>query len=178
MATLQDAKIDLEEGNLVKVAMKCGRLTLKPATHEWINSTTKIKHPGLTLNMKNVENGGDGYCELDLDDEHDRKVYAELEKFLQSGDSRIKKHGVKVLAADAVALPLPWWHSAQWKTLLSDVMKAVRAMKTTSQREAFVLQCVKYEKQQDNPREGLIRALLAVELDGVPESDPLTVPED
>jgi hypothetical protein len=178
MGTLKDTDIDLKPDTKVKVAMKVGRLTLDPAVTEWLDARRKVKHKGIVLHMKDVESGGAGYAELDLSRPEDKKVYDTLMEWLEDGtDPRIRDLGIRVLSGDSVPAPLVWWDTAHWKSLLSDVSKGIRIMPDAEQRKRFVESCVRYEMQRDEPRQGLIDGLLAIELDGVSNSDPMAVPE-
>jgi hypothetical protein len=117
---------------------------------------------------------------LDLNNpEHLELFEAFLEWYNEGRDPRIKTLGVRLLPPDSVAKPMPWWNTkTQWKKLLSQVENGIRDMDTVAEREAFVEQCVRYESQQDNPRKGLIDALMSLELEGSSNEDALAVPDE
>lgn len=178
MTTLKESASDLAPDTKVKIAMKVGRLTLTPANTEWLDSRRKIKHPGVVLHMKDVENGGTGYAELDLSKPADKKIYDAVVEWIEDGDDpRIRELGIKILGKDSVPAPLAWWDTAHWKSLLSDVTGGIRVMPSPEQRRAYVESCVKYELQRENPRQGLVDGLMALELDGASDADSMAVPE-
>lgn len=179
MATLADS-IDLSQKNIVRVAMTVGRLPIKSADFEWLDNRRRVKHDGVVLHMKGIENDApEGYCELDLDRKEDAETYEVLKAWLKEGrDDRIGRCGVKVLKRDEVPAPLQWWDTGQWKSLLADVSKGIRIMPDVEGRKAFVENCVRYEQQKgDKARKGLIDGLLNLELDVTSAGDPMAVPE-
>lgn len=180
MSKLKEKNLDLSASKIVKIAMKVGRLPITSSSVEWINPTTKIKTKGIVLTMKDIEHGGAGFAELDLNKREDLEIFeAFMEWYNEGSDPRIKQHGVTLLPPDSVAKPMPWWNTkTHWKKLLAQVEQGIRDMDTVVEREAFVEQCVRYESQQENPRKGLIDALLGLELDGVSSADPLAVPDE
>lgn len=179
MATLAD-QIDLTPDTKVRVAMKVGRLPIEPSKFEWLDNKRRIKHDGVVLHMKGLENNSPmGYAELDLDNPKDAATFEILKAWIKDGkDERIRDCGVKILKQDEVPAPLQWWDTANAKSLLADVSKGVRIMPDREQRAKFIEGCVRYEMQKGaKARKGLVDGLMAIELDGVSESDPMSVPE-
>jgi hypothetical protein len=177
MTKLKD-KPDTIDKNIVKIAMKCGRLPIKSAYHKWINAADKVKIPGVVLHMKNIENGGDGYAELDLNDPEDAATYKVFLQWYEEGrDPRIKANGVMLVEADRIARPMPWWDDTKAEDLVKQVADGIDKMRDAGEREAWVRRCVTYEQQRETPRKTLISKLLDLELDGVNANDPMAVPD-
>lgn len=176
MSKLKDKGLDLSEGRIVKIAMKCGRLPIQSADHDIIGRH-RVKVPGVVLHMKDIENGGTGYAELDLDNPEDAQVYKVFSEWYEEGrDPRIRTHGVKPIPPDSVPAPMPWWDNSSAQDLLKQVKSGIANMADSGQREAYLIRCVKYESQRDNPRKTLINSLLDIEIDGASVNDPLAVP--
>lgn len=167
-------KKKLEEKSLTKqIFMSTGRLTIDSARHEWINPTTKIKHPGVVLEL-----GANGYVELDLRKEDDQKLYARFKEWVKEGtDSRIAQHNVHELTEGQVRAPFAWWATSKEVDLLKDVYRSIESMNTVTEKEAFIEQCVLFEEHQEKPRKRLVAKLLDVEVDA-PVNDPMSPKHD
>ena len=178
MSKISEDMIGTGSGRVVKIAMQVGRLPIKSSSSEWVNPTTRIKHPGIVLHMSGLDQQQPtGYAELNLDDPEDRKVFEAFMEWYEAGtDPRIKTAGVRLLKPDAVPAPMPWWDTTSAKDLLTQVVSGVEAMRTKSERELFIIQCVKYERQREKPRQGLIKSLMDIEIDGADTGDELSVP--
>lgn len=167
-------KQKLEKKSLTKqIFMNTGRLTIDSARFEWINPTTKVKHPGMVLEL-----GPNGYVELDLRKSEDQKLYARFKEWIEEGtDSRIVQHNVYELTEGQVRAPFAWWTTAKEADLVKDVYRSIESMGSTSEKEAFIEQCVLFEQQQEKPRKKLVDKLLSVEVDA-PVDDPMTPKTD
>jgi hypothetical protein len=179
LATLADSGVDLTPDTKVRIAMKVGRLPIESSKHEWLDSKRRIKHEGVVLTMTDLEHGGSGYAELDLNDKKDKATYEAFKAWVEDGrDPRIRECGVKELDRDEVPIPLRWWDSAHWKSLLADVSRGVRIMPDAAQRAQYIENCVRYEMQKGaDARKGLIDGLMSIDLDVADENDPMSVPK-
>ena len=172
MATLKE--INSGETDVVRIAMKIGKLVIDSSQTEWINPTTKKTIPGIALVMSEDAGGAPlGYAELNLAKKADQEVYKRFKEWIaEDSDERIHELGVREMVVGEYRRPFPWWDTTAADTLLNQVIDGVESLPNIGERKLLVEQCVGYEKQ-NKARKVLVNKLMDIDLDVTAVGDEL-----